>query len=198
MRRARGNPDLHEFLRRTFSHRSGERASDEPARHRRADARRQGLRRLSVAARTKEPYSDDKFFRTVGGYKCASRDPALIEFWWSRQPEANIGLATGSVSGIWVLDLDGDEDEAWLREQETEHGENVPATVEVITAKGRHLYFRYPLRRRHPQRARSRRHAGRARQRRLCPACRRACIRAAAPMRGVSIAPTRSPTHPIG
>jgi len=93
---------------------------------------------------TKEPYSDDKFFRTIGGYKCASRDPALIEFWWGRQPEANIGLATGSVSGIWVLDLDGDDDEAWLREQEIEHAENIPPTVEVITGKGRHLYFRYP------------------------------------------------------
>jgi hypothetical protein len=103
-----------------------------------------GFAVFPLRPRSKEPYRDDKFFRTVGGYKCASRDPALIEFWWDRQPEANIGLATGSVSGIWVLDLDGDDDEAWLHEQEIEHGETVPPTVEVITGKGRHLYFRYP------------------------------------------------------
>jgi hypothetical protein len=104
-----------------------------------------GFAVFPLRPKTKEPYGDDKFFRTVGGYKCASRDPALVEFWWDRQPEANIGVATGSVSGIWVLDLDGDDDEAWLHEQEIEHGEIVPPTVEVITDKGRHLYFRYPL-----------------------------------------------------
>lgn len=106
---------------------------------------RKGLAVFPLRPRTKEPYSDDKFFRTVGGYKCASRDPALIEFWWGREPDANIGIATGSVSSVWVLDLDSREDEAWLREQEIEHGENVPPTVAAITARGRHLYFRYPL-----------------------------------------------------
>jgi hypothetical protein len=105
---------------------------------------RKGFAVFPLRPRTKEPYSDDKFFRTIGGYKCASRDPALIKFWWSRQPEANIGLATGSVSGVWVLDLDDDEDEAWLREHEIEHGETIAPTVEVITGKGRHIYFRYP------------------------------------------------------
>jgi hypothetical protein len=104
-----------------------------------------GFKIFPLRPRSKEPFSDNKFFRTVGGYKCATRDPALIEFWWSRQPEANIGLATGSVSGVWVLDLDGEDDEAWLREQEIEPGENVPPTVEVTTSKGRHLYFKYPL-----------------------------------------------------
>ena len=70
--------------------------------------------------------------------KCASRDPALIEFWWSRHPQANIGLADSAarVGQFRVLDLDGDEDEAWLREHEIEHGETIAATVEVITGKG--------------------------------------------------------------
>jgi hypothetical protein len=103
-----------------------------------------GFAIFPLRPRSKEPFSDNRFFRTVGGYKAATRDPALIEFWWSRQPEANIGLATGSVSGVWVLDLDGADDEAWLHEQEVEHGENVPRTVEVTTGKGRHLYWRYP------------------------------------------------------
>jgi hypothetical protein len=103
-----------------------------------------GLAVFPLRPRSKEPYGDDKFFRTVGGYKCATRDPPLIDFWWGRQPEANIGIATGSVSGMWVLDLDDDDDEAWLRRQEAEHGA-LPPTVVAITGKGRHLYFRYPL-----------------------------------------------------
>jgi hypothetical protein len=115
-----------------------------------------GMAIFPLRPRTKEPYNDDKFFRTVGGYKSATRDSALIEFWWSRQPEANIGLATGSVSACWVLDVDGDEGRETLATLEEEHGQ-LPATVEVITpgkidkrtgvhtGKGLHLYFRYPL-----------------------------------------------------
>jgi hypothetical protein len=115
-----------------------------------------GFAVFPLRPRTKEPYGDDKFFRTVGGYKCASRDPALIEFWWGRQPEANIGLATGSVSGIWILDVDGDQGRETLATLEEQHGQ-LPATVEVVTPgkiskktvlhswRGLHLYFRYPL-----------------------------------------------------
>ena len=106
--------------------------------------------------RTKEPYSDDKFYRTIGGYKAATRDPALVEFWWSRHPDNNIGIATGSVSAIWVLDVDGNQGRETLASLEEQHGQ-LPPTVEVVTpgkinkktgehtGKGLHLYFRYPL-----------------------------------------------------
>lgn len=43
---------------------------------------------------------------TEHGYKDATRDPDLIQQWWSRWPEANVGVATGRVSGIVVLDVD--------------------------------------------------------------------------------------------
>ena len=62
--------------------------------------------------------------------------------WW-RARDFNIGLATGSGSGIWVLDIDGDEGEATLSALEAEHGALL-STVEAITGKGRHLYFRWP------------------------------------------------------
>jgi hypothetical protein len=42
-----------------------------------------------------------------------------------------------------VLDIDGDEGESELRKLEAQHGA-LPATVEAITGKGRHIYFRYP------------------------------------------------------
>src|SRR5262249_54994678 len=39
----------------------------------------------------------------------ATVDPTLIESWWSTYPESNIGIVTGAESGIFVVDIDGDE-----------------------------------------------------------------------------------------
>jgi hypothetical protein len=43
---------------------------------------------------------------TEHGFKDASRDPEQIRQWWTKWPEANIGIATGRISGIVVLDVD--------------------------------------------------------------------------------------------
>ncbi len=45
--------------------------------------------------------------RLAGGAWIASRDPDQIRRWWTRWPTANIGGATGSLSGFLVLDVDG-------------------------------------------------------------------------------------------
>jgi hypothetical protein len=82
---------------------------------------------------------------TTHGCKDASCSPERIEEWWSKWPDANIGVATGSASGIWVLDIDGMDGESSLRKIEDSHGGMLPSTVEVITGGGgRHLYFRLP------------------------------------------------------
>src|SRR5262245_57540029 len=82
-----------------------------------------------------------KFPLTEHGFKDASSDVDRVRTWWQRAPSANIGLATGRRSGMFVLDVDGDEGEASLRALEREHGE-LPATVEAITGSGgRHLFF---------------------------------------------------------
>lgn len=53
----------------------------------------------------------------------------------------NIGIVTGAVSGVVVLDIDDEEQAAeWLEEQ----GFELPETVSAKTPKGRHLYFKYP------------------------------------------------------
>ena len=41
---------------------------------------------------------------------------------------------------VFVVDIDGMDAEGELRKLEREHGD-LPATVEAITARGRHLYF---------------------------------------------------------
>jgi hypothetical protein len=75
----------------------------------------------------------------------ATTDEAQIRKWWGMWPEANIGIATGRASGLWVLDVDprhgGDETLAAL---EGQHGA-LPDTVEVLTqGAGRHLYWQSP------------------------------------------------------
>jgi Bifunctional DNA primase/polymerase, N-terminal/Primase C terminal 1 (PriCT-1) len=80
---------------------------------------------------------------TVNGLKDATTDPDIIRVWWTHQPDSNIAIATGAASGIFVVDVDGLDAEAALRQLEVGYGA-LPATVEVITARGRHIYFRWP------------------------------------------------------
>jgi predicted P-loop ATPase len=85
----------------------------------------------------------DKAPATTHGFKDATTDADQISGWWRRQPDQNVGIATGETSGVWVLDVDGAEGEATLKRLIDEHGE-LPKTVESITGKGRHLFFKLP------------------------------------------------------
>jgi hypothetical protein len=82
-----------------------------------------------------------------GGNGCldATRDVNIIGDWWRREPRANIGIATGAKSGVFVLDVDLHHDgEVSLRTLEARM-RPLPSTVEVVTgSKGRHLYFKLP------------------------------------------------------
>src|SRR5262249_39725948 len=75
------------------------------------------------------------------GVHAATTDLNRIQSWWGPCPELNIGIATGAVSGFFVIDIDGDEGEASIRALEAKHGP-LPSTVEAIPGKGRHCYFR--------------------------------------------------------
>ncbi len=70
---------------------------------------------------------------------------AELETWFARWPEANIGIVTGAISGLVVVDVDpahGGADS--LRRLERRHGV-LPATIEALTGgDGRHVYFRHP------------------------------------------------------
>src|SRR5262245_13370657 len=87
--------------------------------------------------------SRSKLPATAHGCSDATRDAAQIETWWASDPDYTVAIATGHPSGIFVLDVDGDEGETALRQLEEAHG-RLPPTVEAITARGRHLYFRMP------------------------------------------------------
>lgn len=68
-----------------------------------------------------------------------------INDWYQQWNNANVGIVTGKVSGIVVLDIDPQHDgEKSLEAWEKEHGP-LPRTVEVKTGGGgRHLYFKHP------------------------------------------------------
>src|SRR5262245_27773043 len=65
------------------------------------------------------------------GVHSATDDLDLIRRWWERWLEANIGIATGSASGFWVVDVDTRHDgDQTLLELERRHG-LLPHTVEA-------------------------------------------------------------------
>lgn len=85
--------------------------------------------------------------RTQKGVKDATSDPEKIRQWWTKSPEANIGLATGSRSKRVVLDVDikkGKRGDQSLETLVKEHG-FLPRTLTNRTPSGGwHFIFRLP------------------------------------------------------
>lgn len=70
----------------------------------------------------------------------ATTDGNKIRAWWARWPEANIGIATGSNSGIVVVDLDLPEAQTSL-DRLGQLQLHFSPTLTSQTGAGRHLYF---------------------------------------------------------
>lgn len=85
--------------------------------------------------------SPAKHPRTQKGLLDATSDRNVIEAWWATWPDANIGVRTGEVSGIAVIDIDlkNDGPAQWAALQ-AQHG-----GIETLTAAtgggGQHLVF---------------------------------------------------------
>jgi len=85
---------------------------------------------------------------TPHGCKDAKKSVGAIKAWWKKWPDASIGIATGSVSGLIVIDEDLDEDKGLngyeaVGEWERING-TLPETVQCITGRGGyHLYYQY-------------------------------------------------------
>ena len=92
---------------------------------------------FSVAAAQQDP------LRNSRGFHDATTDAARIDGWWKQIPELNVGFPTGEPSGLFVVDVDGDDGRHSLAELEEKHG-LLPPTISVITGRdgrGEHLYF---------------------------------------------------------
>jgi hypothetical protein len=74
----------------------------------------------------------------------ATADVKIIKQWWQDMPDANVAVATGRASGIFIVDIDGPDAEAELRKLEAQHGP-LPPSIETITPRpGRHVWLRMP------------------------------------------------------
>lgn len=72
-------------------------------------------------------------------YQSQAADESQVRQWWGKWPEANIGIVTGSVSSIDVVDCDSDAGRAALEEFLPES-----LTTPIIkTPKGYHVYFNH-------------------------------------------------------
>lgn len=86
---------------------------------------------------------------TKNGFKDATTDVAQVKRWWGETPSANIGIATGKISGnLFVIDFDIDEEKgidgyhAFL-DYCRENNVQFPDTVISITGRGGyHWYYR--------------------------------------------------------
>jgi hypothetical protein len=89
--------------------------------------------------------SPAKHPRVAGGLNAATTDPGQVEAWWSRWPNANVGVRTGAASGLVVLDIDPEHDgEASLHRLTDTFGPLPDGRVVRTGSGGRHLYFRHP------------------------------------------------------
>jgi hypothetical protein len=81
---------------------------------------------------------------TRHGFKDATTDPKQVREWWTRWPDANIGVPTGATTGLLVVDIDprnGGED-SWSA---LRAGNTIPKTAKQNTGGGgRHIIFRHP------------------------------------------------------
>jgi hypothetical protein len=92
--------------------------------------------------------SADKSPLTQHGFKDASTEPGQIRKWWSKHPNAMIGVPTGSASGVFAVDLDVNKEKGVDGRQSFKElcGQNdctPPATIMQVTPRGgMHLLYR--------------------------------------------------------
>lgn len=96
-----------------------------------------GLPIFPCQPRGKEPVS-------ARGCLDATTDIDRIKGWWGQIADLNIGLATGTPSGLFVVDIDAEDGYRTIAVLENKH-DKLPATKSVVTGReghGEHLYFK--------------------------------------------------------
>ena len=81
---------------------------------------------------------------TPHGCKDATTDVDRIARYWQRVPAANVAIATGPASGIWVLDVDAPDGFKSLRALEAKHAPLPRTLTQVTGGGGLQLFWRWP------------------------------------------------------
>lgn len=80
-----------------------------------------------------------------GGFHDAVKDEVSIRSLWGTKTNCNLGIATGDISGFWVLDIDSEKGgEESLVELENKYGSLPETLVSKTGGGGKHYLFRIP------------------------------------------------------
>ena len=84
--------------------------------------------------------------RCPHGLRDGTTDPGVIKAWWTKWPDANIGIQTGEKSGLLVVDVDPKNagDATWERLAQDHDTDPVTLTADTGSG-GLHVYYRRPL-----------------------------------------------------
>jgi putative DNA primase/helicase len=90
------------------------------------------------------PCGHNKRPLTPDGFKNATTNIEQLTEWWIQVPDAFIGMPTGQITDVTVLDVDPDKGgHLSLRVLEILHGAKLPKTYSVDTINGgTHYYFK--------------------------------------------------------
>jgi hypothetical protein len=90
-----------------------------------------GISVIPIKARDKKPVGAWKEFQT----RRATEDE--IRVWFANKPTLNIGIVTGAISRVVVIDADSEE-------MATRVGQLYPSPMRSKTSQGRHFFYRHP------------------------------------------------------
>ena len=83
--------------------------------------------------------NDKKPYGSWLKYQEERMKPKDLHDYFTNNPDANMGMVTGVISGISVIDIDGEEGVKALKEANI----NLPPTTVVKTPRGWHYYYKY-------------------------------------------------------
>jgi Bifunctional DNA primase/polymerase, N-terminal/AAA domain/Primase C terminal 1 (PriCT-1) len=86
--------------------------------------------------------SPAKHPRTTHGLKDGTTDKDTVRAWWTKWPDANIGIVTGAISRLIVIDLDSAEAKDKLKEFLPDY--DLTAAPRSRTGRGWQLFFKHP------------------------------------------------------
>ena len=91
--------------------------------------------------------SPGKHPRTKNGLKEATTDPRIISFWWNNVFQGSgVGIATGRISGFFVIDVDVKHDgiRAWETFKGDHQLDDFETPVQITPSGGKHVFYKMP------------------------------------------------------
>lgn len=105
-----------------------------------------GIRIFPCASGGKRPL-------THAGFHDASSDVDQVRTWWARWPEANLGMPTGSVSGVDIVDIDvANAGSGFVAFDRVNAAGLVPDGIARVRTPSGGLHVYFPVNPAHPQR----------------------------------------------